>query len=74
MERETEKQEKDLTNNTKKDKLSLLQKSLKTERKMKGMFLCLFGVFRPTREYFTHMDTSILRGFFLCSALKAIEQ
>ena len=39
-------------------------------------FLCLFGVFRPTREFFTHFETSPWRAanFDLCSALIAIEQ
>ena len=40
--------------------------------------LCLFGVYRPTQEFFTHLETSPLpvKGwiFYLCSALKAIEQ
>ena len=38
----------------------------------------MFGVFCPTREFFTHMETSPLPGraakFDLCSALMAIEQ
>ena len=25
-----------------------------------GMFVCLFGVFRPTREFFSHLETSPL--------------
>ena len=44
-------------------------------------FVCLFGVFRPTREFFTYMETSPLpmNGYkFLhfdpYSALMAIEQ
>ena len=41
-------------------------------------FVCLFGVFRPTRELFTHLDTSPLPvtivNFDLCPALMAIEQ
>ena len=32
---------------------------------------CLFGIYRPTRELFTHLETS---NFDLCSALMAIEQ
>ena len=42
------------------------------------VFVCLFGVLRPTREFFTHMETSPLpvkaADFDLCSALMAIEQ
>ena len=44
------------------------------------MFLCfLFGVFRPTRELYTHMETSSLQVkswnfVYLYSALMAIEQ
>ena len=47
------------------------------------LFVCLFFVFclgdyRPTREFFTHMETSPLTvkdaHFDLCSALMAIEQ
>ena len=40
-------------------------------------FVCLCGVDRPTREFFTHMEMSPLpvKGCkFLCSALMAIEQ
>ena len=38
-------------------------------------FVCLFGVFRPTRESFTHMETSPLpvKVIDLCSALVAID-
>ena len=42
------------------------------------LFVCLFGVYRPTRKFFTQMDTSHRRwcaaNFDLCSALMAIEQ
>ena len=41
------------------------------------MFDCLFGVYRPTPEYFTHIDTSPIIGegdFDLCLALMAIGQ
>ena len=24
------------------------------------VFVCLFGVYRPTREFFTHLETSLL--------------
>ena len=39
------------------------------------MTLVCFGVYRPTREFFTHMDTSplLVKGC-KCSALMAIEQ
>ena len=41
-------------------------------------FHCLFVVFRPTREFFNHMETLYLSAkgfeFELCSALIAIEQ
>ena len=41
-------------------------------------FVCFHGIYRPTRECFTHMETSPLRvkgcNFDLCSALMAIEQ
>ena len=36
------------------------------------LFVCLFGVFSPNREFITHMETS--PNFDLCSALMAIEQ
>ena len=38
-------------------------------------FVLLSGVFRPTREFFTHLETSTLpvANFDLCSALTAIE-
>ena len=40
--------------------------------------VCLFGVYRPTRQFFTYMETSPLRGraanYDLCSALMAIDQ
>ena len=40
--------------------------------------VCLFMVLRPTREFFTHSETSPLpvkgSSFELCSALMAIEQ
>ena len=26
------------------------------------LFVCLFGVYRPTREFFTHMETSVQVG------------
>ena len=35
------------------------------------LFVCLIGVYRPTREVFTHTETS---HFDLCSAFMAIEQ
>ena len=42
------------------------------------MVLCLYGVYRPTREFFTHLETSPLpmraANFDLCSALMAIAQ
>ena len=41
------------------------------------LFVCLFGVDRPTQEFFTHMETSQLPvkgNFDLCSALMVIEQ
>ena len=38
------------------------------------IFVCLFGVFRPTGEFFTHLETSSGCKFDLCSALMAIEQ
>ena len=42
------------------------------------LFVCLFGGFRPTWEFFTHMESSPLpvKGckFYLCFALMAIEQ
>ena len=40
------------------------------------LFVCLFVVFRPTREFFTHSETSPLhvKGCKLFSALMAIEQ
>ena len=42
------------------------------------LFVCLFWVFRTTRDFFTHMETWpwLVRGckFDLCSALMAIEQ
>ena len=28
-------------------------------------FVCLFGDYRPTREFFTHIETSHINGFFL---------
>ena len=46
----------------------------------KCLFVSLFGVYRPTREFFTNMVTSPLPmkgckfNFGLCSALMAIEQ
>ena len=43
-----------------------------------NMFVCLFGDFRPTRQFFTHIKRHICRwraaNFDLCSALMAIEQ
>ena len=37
------------------------------------LFVCLFVVFRPTREFFTHIETSPLpvnaADYDLCSAL-----
>ena len=40
------------------------------------LFVCLFMVFRPTREFFTDMETSPFpaANFDLCSALVAIEE
>ena len=42
------------------------------------MFVCLFGVFRPTWEFFTHLDTSPLPmkgcNFLSMLAIMAIEQ
>ena len=42
------------------------------------MCVCLFGVFRPTREFFTHFETSPLQwsatNFDLYLALRATEQ
>ena len=43
------------------------------------LFVCLYGVYRTTREFFTHMGTSSLpvkgcKLIDLCSALMAIEQ
>ena len=38
------------------------------------LFVCLFVVYRPTRKFFTYMETSPLPNFDLCSALMAIEQ
>ena len=42
------------------------------------VFFSLFEVFRPTREFFTHLETSplLVQGcnFDMCSALMAIEQ
>ena len=42
------------------------------------IFFSLFEVFRPTREFFTHLETSplLVQGcnFDICSALMAIEQ
>ena len=42
------------------------------------MFFVLFGVYRPTREFCTHLETSPLQikgcNFDLCSTLTAIEQ
>ena len=39
-----------------------------------GLFVCLFGVFHPTRGFFTHMETSPLplkaANFDLCSAIE----
>ena len=37
-------------------------------------FVCLYRVSRPTREFFTHMETSPLQILKLCSVLMAIEQ
>ena len=42
-------------------------------------FVCLFGVYRPTRGFFTHRETSPLlakgcKFWPICSALMAIEQ
>ena len=48
------------------------------ENKVSTTVFYLFGLFRPTREFFTHLDTSPLpvKGtiFNICSALMAIEQ
>ena len=42
------------------------------------LFVCLSGIFRPTREFFTHSETSPMPvkgcNFDFCSALMAIEQ
>ena len=42
------------------------------------LFVCLFGVFRATRNFYTHLETSPLpvkdANCDLCSALMAIEQ
>ena len=45
--------------------------SSSSSRKMKKMFVCLFGVYLPTREYFSHMQTSPLavKGFKFWSML-----
>ena len=49
-----------------------------TTQQWNCLFVCLFGVYCPSREFFTHMETSSLpvKGckFDLCSALMAIEQ
>ena len=38
------------------------------------LFVCLFGVFRHTWNFFTHMETSLTANFDLCLALSAIKQ
>ena len=43
-----------------------------------GPLICLFGVSRPTWEFFNHIETTLLpvkgRNIYLCSALISIEQ
>ena len=37
--------------------------------------VCLFGNFRPTREFYSHIETSVrATNYDMCSALMAIEQ
>ena len=56
------------------------KKGMENSKSKIVMFVCLGGVYRPTREFFTHMETSPLpvkaANFDLCSwpSLMAIEQ
>ena len=42
---------------------TILARHCQNKNQVKGagrLFICLFGVFRPTREFFTHFGTSPL--------------